>query len=83
MKLKLGPLHTDLAYRFSFSLSNVTCIYKSWIMIFSAELEIFFVLPERDGLRKNLPESFENFKSCILIIDCFEVFIERSFGLTT
>ena len=81
MKLKLGPLHTDLAYRFSFSLSNVSCICKSWITTLSEELEIFLVLPERDALRKNLPESFQNFKSCVSIIDCFEVFIERSFGL--
>ena len=28
-KLKLGLLYTDLAYRFSLSLSNVSCIYKS------------------------------------------------------
>ena len=40
------------------------------------------MLPERDALRKNQPESFQNFKSCVSIIDCFEVFIERPFGLT-
>ena len=33
-------------------------------------------------LRRNLPESFQNFKNCVSIIDCFEVFIERPFGLT-
>ena len=82
MKLKLGLLHTDLAYRFSLSLSNVGRIYKSWITILSEELEIFLVWPERDALRRNLPESFRNFKNCVSIIDCFEMFIERPFGLT-
>ena len=57
MKLKLGLLHTDLAYRFSLSLSSVSRIYKSWIMILSEELEIFLLWPERDVLRRNLLES--------------------------
>ena len=48
----------------------------------SEELEIFLLWPERDALRRNLPESFQNFKNCVSIIDCFEVFIERPFGLT-
>ena len=82
MKLKLGLLHTDFAHRFSLSLSNVSHIYKSWITILSEELEIFLVWPEREALRRNLPESFRNFKNCVSIIDCFEVFIERSFSLT-
>ena len=82
MKLKVGLLHTDLACRFSLSLSNVSHIYKSWITILSEELEMFLVWPERDDLRRNLPESFPNFKNCVSIIDCFEVFIERPFGLT-
>ena len=41
MKLKLGPLHTDLAYIFSFSFSNVGCIYKGCITILSDKLEMF------------------------------------------
>ena len=48
----------------------------------SEEHEIFLVWPERDALRRNLPESFQNFKNCVSVIDCFEVFIERPFGLT-
>ena len=77
MKLKLGLLHTNLAYKFSLSLTNFTRIYKTWITILSEELEIFLVWPERDALRRNLPESFRNFKNCVSLMDCFEVFIER------
>ena len=82
MKLKLGLLHTDLAYRFSLSLSNVSRIYKSWITILSEEPEIFLVWLERNALRRNLPESFGNSKNCVSVSDCFEVFIERPFDLT-
>ena len=49
--------------------------YKSWITILSEELEIFLVWPERDVLRRSLPEY-------VSIINCFEVFIERPFGVT-
>ena len=48
----------------------------------SEKLEIFLVWPERDAPKRNLSESFWNFKNCVSIIDCFEVFIERPFGLT-
>ena len=82
MKLKVGLLHKDLEYRFSLSLWNNSRIYKSWITILPEELEIFLVWPERDALRRNLPESFRNFKNCVSIIDCFKVFMERPFGLT-
>ena len=50
-------------------------IYKSWITILSEELQIFLVWPERDVLRRSLPEY-------VSIIDCFEVFIETPFGVT-
>ena len=49
----------------------------------SEKLEIFLVWPERDAPKRNLSESFWNFKNSVSIIDCFEVFIERPFGLTT
>ena len=64
VKLKLELSHTNLAYRFSLSLSNVSRIYKSCITILSEELEILSVWPERDALRRSLLESFWNFKNC-------------------
>ena len=32
----------------------------------------------REAVTKNLPPSFSGFKNCVYIIDCTEIFIERS-----
>ena len=34
-------------------------------------------------MRKVLPRYFYNFRSCISLIDCFEIFIQRSLGLNS
>ena len=44
-------------------------------------LRNFISWPERETLRRNLPSSFKKFKNCVCIIDCTEVFIERTFNL--
>ena len=49
--------------------------------VLSGILRNFIVQPEREPLRRNLPSSFKKFKSCVCIIDCTEVFIERPFNL--
>ena len=70
-------------FLFFFSLSNVSHIHKILITISSEKLEIFFEWLERDTMRRNLLESFWDFKKCVSTFDCFEVFTERPFGLTT
>ena len=78
MKLKLGLMHSDLAYQFNLNLCTVSRIYKNWIVILSEVLLI--VWPDREATRKNLPACFKNFKNCVSIIDCSEIFIERPFN---
>ena len=39
MKLKLGLLHSDLAYRFGINLSKVSRIYRNWLPLLSKFME--------------------------------------------
>ena len=40
-------------------------------------LGVLIKWPEREELYKTMPKDFRHFGKCIVIIDCFEVFIER------
>ena len=43
---------------------------------------MFVCWPEREHLLKTMPMEFwKNFRKCVIIIDCFEVFIERPTSL--
>ena len=83
MKLKLGLLHTDLAFRFGLELCDVSRIYSKWVKALSRAMKFLIIWPDRQALRKNLPRCFKNYKSCVCIIDCSEIKIERSFNLNS
>lgn len=84
MRLRMGYLHEDLAYRFNIRHSQVSKIVITWIQFlykqFSALKEIMF--PERSHIRQYLPKSFKKYKDIRCIIDCTEVFVQqpRNFG---
>ena len=85
IKLRLNSPMQDLAYRFSIHCSTVSRIFKKWVVILDTRLKPLLLWPERDDLRRTMPECFRakfNDKVAV-IIDCFEVFIERSSGLLT
>ncbi|XP_065651045.1 uncharacterized protein LOC136079247 [Hydra vulgaris] len=82
MKIKLGFLNKDLSFRFGFSESTVTRIYRTWLLIIAENVKSLIVWPEKHVLRRNLPTSFrKKFYNCVAIIDCMEIFIERPFSL--
>ena len=81
MKLKQGFLNADLAFRFSILHSDVSRIYNSWIVELSNVLKFLIKWPERDALRKHLPNSFSKYKNCSTIIDCTEIYIEKPLHL--
>lgn len=83
MKLKLGLLNKDLAYRFDTSESTVSRIYRVWLPAMSECLAHLIVWPTRAALRANLPTAFRRkFRDCVAIIDCTEIFTERPSNLT-
>ena len=44
-------------------------------------LTFLIIWPERDALRKNLPNSFSKYKNYTAIIDCTEIYIKRPLNL--
>ncbi|XP_065651138.1 uncharacterized protein LOC136079334 [Hydra vulgaris] len=82
MKIKLGFLNKDFSFRFGFSESTVTRIYRTWLPIIAENVKFLIVWPEKHVLRRNLPTSFrKKFYNCVAINDCMEIFIERPFSL--
>ncbi|XP_057305458.1 uncharacterized protein LOC130642389 [Hydractinia symbiolongicarpus] len=83
MKLRLGIKNKDLAYRFKVAESVVSKILRTLLPVFSKfMLNNFFSWPEKEALRKNLPECFrKKYTRCVCIIDCTEIFTERPLGL--
>ena len=78
MRLKLGLLEQDLAYRFGISQASVSRILHKWLSILATRLSFLVTWPRREELRKILPACFsESFPECSVIIDCFEIFIEK------
>ncbi|XP_065668178.1 uncharacterized protein LOC136088399 [Hydra vulgaris] len=78
MKLRLNLLEQDIAYRFGISQLTVSRIFKKLFLVMARRLFFFIKWPERDILRRTMPTCFRDFfPKCIVIIDCFETFIEK------
>ena len=83
MKLRLGLLNRDLAFRFNLSDTSVSRIINQWIPNIANCLKGLIIWPENDITYSNIPESFKpNYKKVVSTINCFEVFIERPHNLT-
>ena len=83
MKLRMDfPIH-DLAYRFGVSKGTVSRILHRWYVVLDTSLRHLLHWPEREELQKTMPACFrESFgKTVVVIIDCFEVFINRPSNL--
>ena len=77
MNIRLGCSNKDLAYRFELKTELVSKIYRQWIKALSQELRKLIIWPSKGALRKHLPSCFKSYKTCVCIIDCTEIFIER------
>ncbi|XP_066916748.1 uncharacterized protein [Clytia hemisphaerica] len=83
MRLRFGLLEEDLAYRFGVAQSTISRILSRWIGVMATRFSFLIQWPEREQLRKTMPACFlENFEKCAVILDCFEVFIEKPNDLT-
>ena len=78
MKLKLGLLNKNLAVCLDISISRMSKIFRSLVPLIAAHMTNVIVWPDHGIIRRHLPQSFKkNFKDCVYIIDCSEIFIER------
>ncbi|XP_063076544.1 uncharacterized protein LOC134466577 [Engraulis encrasicolus] len=83
MKIRLGLLNRDIAYRFGTSFTTVSRILREWIPLLSSTLRPMIVWPSKEKIRAKLPRVFKpKYKNCRCIIDCTEIFIQRTFNMT-
>ena len=83
MKLQLNLGCQDIGYHFGVHYSTVSRYFDKWLDVLYYRLSVFVCWPEREQLMKTMPLEFrKNFKRCAIIIDCFEIFIERPTSLT-
>ena len=83
VKLRLNSPMVDLAYRFGVSPATVSRIFLKWLTQMDIRLKSLIIWPERDNLQKTMPNCFQvSFgKKVAIVIDCFEVFLERPSNL--
>ena len=82
MRLRLGLLK-DLAYRFGMIQFSVSRTSHKWLPILATRLSFLVTWPRREEPRKALPACFrESFPKRSVIIECFEIFIEKPADLT-
>ena len=83
MKLRLNCQIQDLAFRFNVSCSTVSRIFLKWITAMDHCLRHLIWWPDCESLQKTMPECFRaSFGTKVaIIIDCFEIFIERPSNL--
>ena len=76
IKLRLNLCDQDIAYRFGVSQSTISKTFRKWINQMYIRLKPTIKWPNREGVLKTMPSVFRrDFKRCICIIDCFEVFL--------
>ena len=82
MRLRHNAGLQDLGYRFDVHSSTVCRYFNKWLDVLHTRLHCFIKWPERENLLKTMPMTFRKvFRSCAVIIDCFEIFTERPTSL--
>ena len=74
MRLHLGLLNRDIAYRFGIPKSTTSKVFRTWLPVLFQNLRNLIIWPDQATLRRNLPQSFhKNCRDCVCIIDCSEI----------
>ena len=80
MRLRLNVSTTFLSYLFHISLSTASRVFQDVMYI---RMKPLIIWPERHVLHTTMPMQFRKHfgKKCVVIIDCFEIFIDRPSNL--
>lgn len=80
MRMRLNLSGKDLAYRFGgIHEATVSRVFIQMMDILHSRLCPLIHWPEREALLKTMPMDFrKNCPACAVIIDCFEIFIDRA-----
>lgn len=77
MRLRLGLLEKDLAFRFGVSASSVSRIFVKWINFVYLRLGSLPIWPTWESVRETMPACFkESYPSTFIIIDATELQVE-------
>jgi len=76
-RLRLNLDLEHLSYLFGIHLSNVSRTIKKWINVMYERLKVLIKWPDHEELYKTMPIAFKKFGKCVVIIDCFEIFMEK------
>ena len=78
MRLRLNLLVQDLAYRFGTHVSTASGTFQACMQTMYSSMHFLVHWPDRESLLLTMPMCFkENFLTRAVIIDCFEVFIDK------
>lgn len=85
IKLRLNLHFTLLAYHFKISRTTASTYFETIIDILYQTLQQFIIWPDRSVAKKNIPSCFQEafHDKTTIILDCFEVFIEKPPSLKT
>ena len=82
-RLRLNLSVSQLAYQMNVSVSTISRTFSKVIDVMYVRMERFIIWPDREDLQRTMPMQFRRHfgTKCAVIIDCFEVFIERASNL--
>ncbi|XP_077484039.1 uncharacterized protein LOC144094053 [Amblyomma americanum] len=81
MKLRLALLNIDISHRFGLSETTVARIMVKNIPIIASELKRFIIWPSREDACRTMPMIVRRkYPTCMAIIDCTEVRIQKPLG---
>ena len=82
IRLRLNLSGRDLTYRFKVHESTVCRLFEFVVSLLFAKLKHLIKRPSRDVQLKTMPMIFrKHCPQCVVIIDCFEIFIDRPTNL--
>lgn len=82
VKLHTDCAFHDLAYRTTASISTISRILLRWLTALDLRLSFLVYWTDREALWKTMPRFVNSFgRTRAVIIDCFEVFVERPSSL--
>ena len=83
LKLRTNLSNKLLGYNLGVSASTISRILLKWVTQMDIRLQGLIMWPDRDSLRKTMPICFQKAfgKKVAVIIDCFEIFVERPSNL--
>lgn len=78
VRLRLGLLEQDLAYRFNISSTTVSRIFSTWINFLFIKLQEIPLWPPREVVRAGLPKAFrELYPTTRVVLDATEIRVEK------